>query len=79
MTLEFPEPAKFVIASRYLIYIAAGVFNASEASLINFADSTSALAEIILASAVLFAVAADAKLTCKSYENKISYINTLTI
>jgi len=50
--------ANVVIASRYLIYIAAGVFKISEASLNNFAESTSACAWIILLSANLLAVAA---------------------
>ena len=46
------------MVSKYLIYMAAFVFSMSEASLINLATSTSALAEIILDSANLYAFGA---------------------
>jgi len=49
--------------SKYLIYIAALLSKISAASLINFADYTSALALIILLSASLLSLAADAKVS----------------
>lgn len=46
----------------------------SAAYLINFADSTSALAEITLASAILLSLAAEDKASYNSLSNLISFI-----
>lgn len=52
--------------SRYLICMAAFVFSSSAAILISFADSTSALAEMILLSASLRYLAALERESCNS-------------
>jgi len=62
----FPEFPNILRVSKYLIYIAVLLSKISAASLINFADSTSALAEINLDSASLLSFAADDKESCKS-------------
>jgi hypothetical protein len=59
---------------KYLICIADLVFSSSAASLINFADYTSARAEIILLSANLRSFAALDKDSCNSLLNWISFM-----
>lgn len=60
--------------SKYLICMAALLFNSSAAILINLAESTSALAEIILLSASLRSLAADDSESCNSLLNWMSLI-----
>ena len=62
----FPDLPTIEIVSKYLIYIAVLESKISAASLINLADSTSALAEINLASANLLSFAAEDKVSYKS-------------
>lgn len=57
MTFVFARPTCLSV-SKYLICIAAFVLSSSAAILINLADSTSALAEMILLSANLRSLAA---------------------
>jgi len=61
-----PEPPNILRVSKYLICIAVLLSKISAASLINFADSTSAFAEINLDSANLLSLAADDKESYKS-------------
>jgi hypothetical protein len=56
----------FCTTSRYRICIAEEEFRIYEVSFINFADYTSAFAEIIMASEVLFWMAADWRFFCTS-------------
>lgn len=60
---------------RYLICMADFVFSSSAASLINLADYTSALAEIILLSANLLSLAALDRESCRSLLSCISFMN----
>ncbi len=62
------------IVSKYLIYIAVLLSNISAACLINFADSTSAFADITFASAILLSFAADDNASYNSLSNLISFI-----
>jgi len=61
-----PEFPSILRVSKYLIYIAVLLSKISAASLISFADSTSAFAEINLDSASLLSLAADDKESYKS-------------
>lgn len=65
MTFVLLLPTCFKV-SRYLICMAALVLSSSAASLINLADSTSALAEMILLSASLLSFAALDSESCSS-------------
>lgn len=56
----------FCTVSRYLICIAEDEFSMSDDSFIILADSTSALAEIIVAYETLFWIAADCMFLCTS-------------
>lgn len=58
--------------SKYLICIAAFEFSSSAACLISFADSTSALADMILLSARRLSLAALESDSCKSLLNWMS-------
>ncbi len=65
--------------SRYLIYIAVLLFRMSDASLISFADSTSAWAEINFDSANLLSFAAEESESCKSWFNLMSFKKMFSI
>lgn len=73
ITLEFADLAMVCRVSKYRICIAAGVLRISDASLINFADSTSAWAAITFDSPIRFCFAADDRVSCKSWENLKSF------
>ncbi len=65
--------------SKYLICMAAFVFNSSAACLMSFADSTSAFAEMILLSASLLSFAALESDYCKSLLSWMSLMNISSI
>lgn len=79
ITLELPLFPNSLSVSRYLICIAALELSRSAACLISLADSTSALAEIILLSANLLYLAVLDSASCNSLLSWMSLMNISTI
>jgi len=73
------DPAKEASVSKYRTYIAVLESKYSDASLINFADSTSAFALINFPMANLASVAADPRAYYRSWVSWISFIYMLSI
>lgn len=78
MTLVLLRPTCFKVY-KYLICMAALLFSSSAASLISLADSTSALADMILLSASLLSLAAEESESCRSLLSWISLMKISSI